>query len=83
MVERALENPQDFRAAQEIQNLREERLMKEVIKGLSKTGYTLLGDQKPTARHSACFGYKVEWSGLDPENAEIVKMRIEKGGLNS
>lgn len=56
MVERALENPQDFRAAQEIQNLREERLMKEVIKGLSKTGYTLLGDQKPTARHSACLG---------------------------
>ena len=28
-------------------------------------------------------GYRVKWSGLDPENAEIVKMCIEEGGLNS
>jgi uncharacterized protein len=28
-------------------------------------------------------GYRVKWSGLDPENAEIVKKCIEEGGLNS
>jgi len=84
--------------------------IKEVLRGQSKSGYSLLGDQlvsnqildriedeltgvrkhsgalkifekygiKANSQALGMLGYKVKWSGLDPENAEIAKMWIER-----